>query len=271
MRPVPKQQIGLEIHELLLNNTNIVYGMTRFHKDGPDALLQLRKIEPRQPDASLPRGWNKINIFFDLPYWKHLKIRHNLDVMHIEKNVCDNILSTLLQDRVKSKDGINARKDLQQMNIRLDLHAKDLENDKFEMPASKITMSKSEMQQFCNVLKSVKSPDGYSSNISNNVKVKERQIINLKTHDNHILLHQLIPVALRGNIDDAAAKVLMEFCGFFNKLCSKVVDVSEFEKMEADFVITLCNMKMLFPPSFFTIIVYLTIHLAREAIIAGPV
>ena len=191
--------------------------------------------------------------------------------MHIEKNVCDNILSTLLQDRVKSKDGINARKDLQQMNIRLDLHAKDLENDKFEMPASKITMSKSEMQQFCNVLKSVKSPDGYSSNISNNVKVKERQIINLKTHDNHILLHQLIPVALRGNIDDAAAKVLMEFCGFFNKLCSKVVDVSEFEKMEADFVITLCNIEMLFPPSFFTIMVHLTIHLAREAIIAGLV
>ena len=76
--------------------------------------------------------------------------------MHIEKNVCDiNILSTLLQDRVKSKDGINARKDLQQMNIRLDLHAKDLENDKREMPASKITMLKSEFQKFCNILKSV--------------------------------------------------------------------------------------------------------------------
>ena len=53
--------------------------------------------------AQLPRGWNKISIFFRLPYWKLLKIRHNLDVIHIEKNVCDNILSTLLQDKKNQK------------------------------------------------------------------------------------------------------------------------------------------------------------------------
>ena len=119
MRPAPKQQIWLEIHELLSDNVNIVCSKTRFHKDGPIMLLQSRKrrstknsVEPRLPDASLPRGWNKISIFFSLSYWKHLKIRHNLDVMHIEKNVCDNILSTLLQDYIKSKNVINARGDL---------------------------------------------------------------------------------------------------------------------------------------------------------------
>ena len=31
-----------------------------------------------------------------LPCWKHLKLPHNLDVMHIEKNICENILHTLL-------------------------------------------------------------------------------------------------------------------------------------------------------------------------------
>ncbi|KAK6793985.1 hypothetical protein RDI58_007438 [Solanum bulbocastanum] len=35
--------------------------------------------------------WNKKSIFFYLPYWKTLLLRHNLDVMHIEKNICDNI------------------------------------------------------------------------------------------------------------------------------------------------------------------------------------
>ncbi|CAL2228069.1 unnamed protein product [Prunus armeniaca] len=34
--------------------------------------------------------------FFYLPYWKDLLIRHNLDVMHIEKNVTENVLGTLL-------------------------------------------------------------------------------------------------------------------------------------------------------------------------------
>nr|GEU63134.1 uncharacterized protein [Tanacetum cinerariifolium] len=35
--------------------------------------------------------WKKKSIFFKLPYWKSLLLPHNLDVMHIEKNVCDNI------------------------------------------------------------------------------------------------------------------------------------------------------------------------------------
>ena len=36
-------------------------------------------------------------IFFQLPYWKDLLVRHNLDVMHIQKNVFDNIVNTLLE------------------------------------------------------------------------------------------------------------------------------------------------------------------------------
>jgi hypothetical protein len=33
-----------------------------------------------------------------------LLVRHNLDVMHIEKNICDSILGTLLGMEGKSKD-----------------------------------------------------------------------------------------------------------------------------------------------------------------------
>jgi hypothetical protein len=33
--------------------------------------------------------WKKKSIFFRLPYWKDNLLRHNLDVMHIEKNVMD--------------------------------------------------------------------------------------------------------------------------------------------------------------------------------------
>ena len=38
----------------------------------------------------------KRNIFFTLPYWEDHVLRHNLDVIHIEKNVVDNIINTLL-------------------------------------------------------------------------------------------------------------------------------------------------------------------------------
>ena len=40
--------------------------------------------------------WKKTkSIFLELEYWKYLHVRHNLDVMHIEKNVCESIIGTL--------------------------------------------------------------------------------------------------------------------------------------------------------------------------------
>ncbi|KAG7568012.1 hypothetical protein ISN45_Aa04g008500 [Arabidopsis thaliana x Arabidopsis arenosa] len=48
--------------------------------------------------------WKKRSIFFELPYSKDLPVRHNIDVMHVEKNVSDAILSILMQS-AKSKDG----------------------------------------------------------------------------------------------------------------------------------------------------------------------
>jgi hypothetical protein len=54
----------------------------------------------------------------DLPYWSTLKLLHNLDVMHIEKNICDNIVGTLLENVGKNKETISARVDLKKMNIR---------------------------------------------------------------------------------------------------------------------------------------------------------
>ncbi|KAL0549112.1 hypothetical protein IC582_013592 [Cucumis melo] len=65
--------------------------------------------------------WNRRSVFFELPYWKHLYVRHCLDVMHIEKNVCMNILDTLLDILGKTKDDLNARRDLADLKIRPEL------------------------------------------------------------------------------------------------------------------------------------------------------
>ena len=59
--------------------------------------------------------WKKKSIFFELEYQKYLLLRHNLDVMHIEKNVCNNITRTVLNIPGKSKDGLATRLDLIEM------------------------------------------------------------------------------------------------------------------------------------------------------------
>ena len=45
----------------------------------------------------------KKSIFFGFEYWTKLKLIHNIDVMHVEKNVCDNIVGTLLNIEAKEK------------------------------------------------------------------------------------------------------------------------------------------------------------------------
>ena len=50
-----------------------------------------------------PKIYSRISGLWRLPYWKDLKLPHNLDVMHIEKNICENILFTLLNVPGKTK------------------------------------------------------------------------------------------------------------------------------------------------------------------------
>ncbi|KAL8107950.1 hypothetical protein AgCh_024382 [Apium graveolens] len=57
-------------------------------------------------------GWKKRSIFWDLPYWRILSIRHNLDVMHVEKNVFENIFNTIMVIEGKTKDNSKARDDI---------------------------------------------------------------------------------------------------------------------------------------------------------------
>jgi len=59
-------------------------------------------------------------------------------------------------------------------------------------------------------------------------------------------------------------------CAFFNKLCQRVID-REVSAMENEIVETICMFERFFPPSFFDIMVHLTVHLGREARLCGPV
>ena len=58
--------------------------------------------------------WKKRNIFFTLPYLEDHVLHHNLEVMHIEKNVVDNIIDTLLNLDGKTNDNLKACQDLKE-------------------------------------------------------------------------------------------------------------------------------------------------------------
>ncbi|XP_077242415.1 uncharacterized protein LOC143882921 [Tasmannia lanceolata] len=131
-----------------------------------------------------------------------LRLKHGKKeyVMHIEKNVCDNVIGTLLNIEGKPNNSLKARLDLQKMGIRRALHPMTNGKNKTYLPPACFTMSTKEKEALCNILKDVKVPDGFSSNISRRVNIRERKIAGLKSHDCHVLMQQLLPLAIRSSL-----------------------------------------------------------------------
>ena len=54
--------------------------------------------------------WSRMVSLWKLPYWSKLKLRHNLDVKHIEKNICESLMGIILNIIGKNKDTVKATK-----------------------------------------------------------------------------------------------------------------------------------------------------------------
>ncbi|CAL9010839.1 unnamed protein product [Prunus brigantina] len=147
--------------------------------------------------------WKKKSIFFNLEYWKYLPVRHALDVMHIEKNVCDSIIGTLLEIPGKNKDGIAARLDLLNMGVKTDLQPEYGER-RTRLPPGPWNLSRAEKREVCNSFYGMKVLEGYSSNIKNLVSLQDSRLLGLKSHDCHTLMQQLLPVAIRSVLEKPA-------------------------------------------------------------------
>ncbi|KAL5554309.1 hypothetical protein UlMin_041710 [Ulmus minor] len=222
-------------------------------------------------NLSVDGTWKKKSIFFDLPYLKDLYVRHNLDVMHIEKNVCESLIGTLLNMPGKTKDREKIRLDMAEMGIRESLKPITELGKRIFLPPACYVLSRSEKQQFCSTLSEIKVPTGYSSNIKSVVQMKDLRLINLKSHDCHTLMQQLLPVAIRGLLPKQVRAVIVRLCYFFNAICCKMIDPIKIEELQEEVVVTLCLLEKYFPPAFFDVMVHLVVHLPREIKLCGLV
>ncbi|XP_074356408.1 uncharacterized protein LOC141696122 [Apium graveolens] len=170
----------------------------------------------------------------------------------------------------KSKDSEASRNDMMEMGIRLDL-ALQVGVKRTYLPLSIFTLTKAEKRKVLKSLLSMKLPYGHASNIKNCVSMADAKLFGLKSHGCHILLQQLFPVAILSVLPKNVRVSIIRLCFFFNSLCNKVVDVSKLEKLQADVVLTLCELEKIFPPSFFNVMIHLTVHLVRELRLCGPV
>jgi hypothetical protein len=175
--------------------------------------------------------WKKQSIFWELPYWKHLDVRHSIDVMHIEKNMWEGLLGTLLHTDGKIRDHGHARVDLKKMRIRHQLLLDDSVKGT-ELPTSCITLLKHE-KDFCGFLKNVKVPSGYSTNVARLIPFLDLKVApGVKSYDYHILLTQMIAVGIQNILLVIVRVAIMNFCFFFNAIGQKVLSEEALESLE---------------------------------------
>ena len=131
-------------------------------------------------------------------------------------------------------------------------------------------MTSEQKKLFCGVFKGVKFPYGYASDLYHHVHVNEKKFTGLKSHDNHILLQNLLPLAVRRTLPAHVGIALTRVSRFFKKIYAPVICVSDMEKLEGEIAETLSILETIFPPSFFDLMVHLMVHLPAQVRLWGP-
>ncbi|GJV50771.1 putative transposase-associated domain-containing protein [Tanacetum coccineum] len=80
----------------------------------------------------------------------------------------------------RQKDGMNARLDLAELGIKPELFARQ-EEDKTTLPLAGYTLTNAEKDIFCETLSNIRVPQGYCSNFSSLVSLKDRKLIGALT------------------------------------------------------------------------------------------
>ena len=79
------------------------------------------------------------------------------------------------------------------MKDRDDLHP--MKTDKGRLSPASYALTKEVKEIFFEVLYSIKVPSGFSSNIKGIINMAEKKFQNLKSHDCHVIMTQLLPIA----------------------------------------------------------------------------
>ncbi|XP_074300489.1 uncharacterized protein LOC141631763 [Silene latifolia] len=164
-------------------------------------------------------GWWKRSIFWDLPYWKTLLSRHNLDVMHIEKNFFEQMIHTIMDEKNKTSFKPNAQKDFKLIC-------------KARRKGDMIVLKKEEKRVLRIGYAVLKFPDGYASDLSRCVDLKDLRLHGMKSHDCHVFMERLLPVALKHLLPKNEWCAITEISQFFRDVCASTLQIDDMTRLE---------------------------------------
>nr|GEY07555.1 hypothetical protein [Tanacetum cinerariifolium] len=154
-----------------------------------------------------------------------------------EKNVFDNIFNTIMDDNDKTKDNGKARQDDKEYCKCRELELVSDVDGKVSKPKASFSFTKEQKQVVLQWVKKLKFPDGYASNLLRCADVHKGNMFGMKSHDFHVFIKRLLPIAFRERFPEPVWKAMTEILS----------------------------------PGFFDHIEHLVVHLSYEARVGGPV
>jgi len=179
-------------------NTTVLEEQPR-HLTGQEVEDHLQKFVDDTPNYGKLHNWTFVSCFRQLPYFSKLKLPHNIDLMHNERNVGEAIWNTCFDIADKTKDNVKARLDQADICVRPSLNLVRNNKGKWKMPRAPFCIDKNDKITILQWFQDLKFPDAYAANIRRGVNLVQKRILGLKSHDFHIFVERLLPVAFQGS------------------------------------------------------------------------
>jgi hypothetical protein len=162
--------------------------------------------------------------------------------MHIEKNVFENIFNTVMNVKGKTKDNIKVR-----LDITLFYNRKNMElvfdGSRVTKPRASFVLEKNAQLLVYKWLKSLCFFDGHALNISRLVNMEEYRLYRIKSHDCHVFMQTLIPLAYHDLLPKGIWDAHTEINYFFRDICSSKLNVDHIERLETNIIETICKLE----------------------------
>ncbi|KAK1611785.1 hypothetical protein QYE76_035458 [Lolium multiflorum] len=151
----------------------------------------------------------------------------------------------------------------------LNVSAKGLRRTRCSFPLLCFTTSPEELEQFFRCLRG-----GKFSRLLGEYKVyldvAKKRFTGMKSHDCHVLMTQILPIAIRGIMDEHVRDTLFGLCNFFDVITRKSIGVRQLKMLQDEIVVILCELEIYFPPAFCDICVHLLLHVVEDIKQLGP-
>jgi hypothetical protein len=169
--------------------------------------------------------------------------------MHVQKNAFESLIG-ILMDTTKSKDGLKAWRDMEQLNVMPELHPVLQENGKYNLLMACYNLGLEERRDLCTFVKNLKVPTGFSANPKKLVSMKDLSFHYCKAHDCHMMLTVYLLIAVRAIKPEFLKMVITHMCYFFSKISQKSFHRQELTDLYDFMVETQNQLEMCLSPAF---------------------